>query len=429
MAMMNTDPLTVESLQSRIPTLSKSDLVYIQEHMQSGQLFPEIKDPIQRSNIVRRLLTIKDIIPTLYTLIRDIRYLKRPAKILNVLLPKCRKATIRRRFYFYFTGAEETNDTIEVERSVASYMSIPRGNLEPFEIAYQQLWLCAARVYNNSNAYGLQQLATLAQRLGFSTSEIERELSKEPCQSVIEKVLREVLQVLRPNESFTLDVGQARPLMASFNDFLARILEAPVREPAAMITIAGPGEPLSRRCGYSNMDDQDLDLLFLPSIHAPLQESQMLGGEISSFYVKRSRHRAFFGAVDLSENRQHLSPEPSLPGPPIEQRRRSPPIPNPTFTTSEQDVSTYGSAQGVVIYQPETQMVIFKEDGKADCKVPYNEEQVNEQAEQYANDGKKLFIEGGPHFIWSDCFAILNKVGKSVVFVTTILEPLNGKRR
>lgn len=75
-----TDPLTVESLQSRIPTLSISDFEYIQKHMHSGHLFPDIKEPLQRRDVTSRLLSD-----------------------------------------FHFTGVESPDDTIEVQRNVSSY--------------------------------------------------------------------------------------------------------------------------------------------------------------------------------------------------------------------------------------------------------------------------------------------------------------------
>jgi hypothetical protein len=66
------------------------------------------------------------------------------------------------------------------------------------------------------------------------------------------------------------------------------------------ITVHGPGEPLTRRCGYGPADTKDRNHLFLEKIHAPLQEYQKGGDEISSFFVKRSRHLTFFGPLDLT---------------------------------------------------------------------------------------------------------------------------------
>jgi hypothetical protein len=118
-AMMATDPSSIESIQSRAPALSKSDFEFIQGNMRN--LFLGVIDPTRRANILERLLTTEELIPSLWTLISDIRYLKQPAKTLNTLLPpkpkKGRKGTknsLRERFRFHFTRIESSGDTIEV---------------------------------------------------------------------------------------------------------------------------------------------------------------------------------------------------------------------------------------------------------------------------------------------------------------------------
>jgi hypothetical protein len=104
-------------------------------------LFPGIKDLTKREDILERLLTTEELIPSLWTLISDIKYLKQPAKILNILLPPKPKRErkgqegiknrLRERFRFYFTRIESSGDTIEVQQYTYS------GNdLDPFKLAY-----------------------------------------------------------------------------------------------------------------------------------------------------------------------------------------------------------------------------------------------------------------------------------------------------
>jgi hypothetical protein len=40
-----------------------------------------------------------------------------------------------------------------------------------------------------------------------------------------------------------------------------------------------------------------------------------------------------------------------------------------------------------------------------------------------------LYVNEGPCFLWKDCFDILTKTRQSTVFVTTVSQPVNGKRR
>jgi len=83
---MRTDLMTIESIQSRCPALSKSDYDFIEENMGSGKLFPKLINLVKRANITRNLLINEELIPSLYTLVKDIRYLKQLAKYLFRLL-------------------------------------------------------------------------------------------------------------------------------------------------------------------------------------------------------------------------------------------------------------------------------------------------------------------------------------------------------
>ena len=122
--MRNTDSFTVECIQLRAPALSKSDFQYIKENMESRELFPGVTDAMERAEITARLLATEEIIPSLWTLISNIRYLKQPAKTLKTLLPKKstrkdenkkkRKKTLRERFHSYFTRIELSWQLIEI---------------------------------------------------------------------------------------------------------------------------------------------------------------------------------------------------------------------------------------------------------------------------------------------------------------------------
>lgn len=432
---MNTDPLTIESIQSRVPALSKSDFDYIQKNMQL--LFPAITDATRRADLKERLLTTDEMIPSLYTLIKDIRYLKQPAAILGTLLPKSRKKTLRQRYHFHFTGVESSGHTIDIQQSVFSYTPISNAHLDSFDLSYQQLWLCAYRVCKHPSAYGRRQIATLAHRLGFSSTEIDEEISKNADQAVIEKVVVEVLNILRPNEKFAFNANHAGQLIASFHDYIEKILQAPTKSSSPLVTVSGPGEPLARRCGYSSADTRDLEHLFLDKIHAPLQEYQKGGDEISSFYVKRSRHRAFFGAVNLAKDRRGQSSNLSPTEVSLEQRttgvashaREPARLGAPTAGGPDSDPIQDSQVQTVGQVVPYTRRVVrFREDSATTQEVPYEKEAVNEQARVYANQGKKLAVKGNGHFIWQDCFDILCRTKQSTVQVFTLVRPLNGKR-
>jgi hypothetical protein len=125
-------------------------------------------------------------------------------------------------------------------------------------------------------------------------------LERDPSHAVIEKASADVLKVIRPNERFIFDANQASSVIMSFKDYLSRALGDPPAIVPPFITVAGLGEPLARRCGYGPGDIKDLNYLFVEMLHAPLQSYGRGGEEISSFYVKRSRHITFFGELNLT---------------------------------------------------------------------------------------------------------------------------------
>ena len=431
--MMNTDPYTIQFIESRVPALSKSDFKDLQASMKSGQLFSAVTDSQMRAEITQRLLAMDELIPSLHTLISNIRYLKKLAKLLDALLPpkakrrtKRRKKTqaalwtLRQRFYSHYTKRGSSN-SIEIQQSLVSYPTIPMVGLNAFELSYQMLWLCSYRVCWYPNAYGILQLATLAKRLGFSSVEIDREVKEDPDKAVIAKVIDEVLMILRPNEKFDYDADQAAPIVKAFNDYLDKILTAPLPAKLPYVTVAGRGEPLDRRCGYGSVDAKDLNHLFLDTIHCSLQAYPKGGEEISSFYVKRSRHIAFFGALNLEVSQSAHSP---LSSTIIAPRERGITLPESASVQPEQlpsprRASPHHAAQGQVV-QSIGPVVAFIENNVTIRKIPFEKDRINSQAREYADQGKKLHVPEGPHFIWEHCFDILTRTRCSTVLVTTV---------
>jgi hypothetical protein len=435
-ALLNTDPTTIQAIQSRAPALSNSDFEYVESHMRSGEFFPGVTNPAMRADISQLLLTTKELIPTLNTLLKDVRYLKQPATILSTLLPKSPKSTLRQRFYRHFRSAD--SNAVQVQQSASAYTTIT-NRLDAFDLSYQQLWLCSYRICKYPNAYGRRELALLAERLGFFSPKIQLELKRDPAQFEIEKLVREVLYILRPNEKIAFDTNQAGPIIVSFQDYLNKLRKAPTKTtPPSITTRRGFS---SQRCERGYVDTLDLDDLFLDKIHAPFSEYRKDGNEISSFYVKRSRHIAFFGTINLTGNQENLKDQgdlekqgapPTYPTPAsvsLHQIRTSQPNKEPAhshLSSKETREKTTGDGQ-VVAYKG--LMIKFMENGAATQEIPFRKEDINSQAELYADQGKKLSLDQGPYFTWGDCFDILTKTGKSVVIVSTVVESRAGKRR
>ncbi|KAH6701351.1 hypothetical protein BKA61DRAFT_582431 [Leptodontidium sp. MPI-SDFR-AT-0119] len=300
--------------ESRSPALSKSDYEFIRETIGSGELFPEIVNPLERADIAQRLLASEELMPSLYTLIKDIRYLKQPAEFLSKLLPTSR----------------------------------------------------------------------------FSTPKIKFEVTQDPAQAIVEKALRDVFYTLRPNEKFNFDAYKASPLIASFKEYINSQDTIRIDSTFPQITVTSKGAPLSCRYGHGPIDTRDLAHFFLDKIHVPLSKYRRDRDEISSFYIKRSRHIAFFSTIDLTESQEgpskHLVPA-SLP-----------------LHRHQLDVS-----------RPTVESTSFTPTTNRQARSP--------------DKGRKLSLIQGPYFTWQDCFDILTRTKKSAVIITTVIESLAGKRR
>jgi len=427
--MMQTDAAFIESIQSRSPALSFSDYECLKIAMESGELLPEVVDPEKRAGITQSLLATEELIPSLYTLIKDIRYLQQPAKLLAKFLPESRKKTLRQRWFHHFTGPRNSNDSIIIQQGVLQYTPFLRPHLDYFDVCYQQLWLCAYRVYKYPNAYGSSLIADLADKLGFSTPKIDSELMKDPAQAMIKKSLEDVFHILRPNEKFDLDFSKASPVITSFKEYVFSLQTAPEHTTLPFITVDGIGTPILYRCGHGQMDTRDLANLFLDKIHAPLHQYGRNGDGISSFYVKRSRHIAFFGRMDLLENQEGSSTHPEVSSSTSNYQQPDTSL-DLTTSPSHQAPSANREPRPYQALVSNERVVRFDENGVVLQEVPFRKEEVNSQAKEYADQGRKLSVkDNGGYFLWEDCFDILIRTRQSVVTVSTVVESWAGKRR
>lgn len=283
-------------------------------------LFPEIRDPHVRAGIEDRLLRIEYLIPSLYTLFKDLRYLEPAAKAVKALLPDSAKGTLRQSLRFLCSLpviAGKTSYSLEIQESEASYTTVSGNFPDLFNLAICQLFLCALRYFTSPSNISSKKdmnpikqtmngpkrflgfkLMELACRLGFKVREVDGML-----QDSGERLLADMLRGL-PSEIFNSDKKASTNLTISFKDYLSSSTITAHSELPPAITTAGIGEPLSRRCGRrcgGPVYDSDRHHLFLRKIYAPLSDSQKEGYDISSFYVKRSIYLAFFGPNQIPE--------------------------------------------------------------------------------------------------------------------------------
>lgn len=119
------DPNSVELLQGRSPVWSTNDHEYISQLLRSGSLMPRVTNKERRKALGRRLLSIRRIIPSMYTFMEDTKYLLPCALALRRLIPDGPRDTIRTSLWHQFRPRRQSR---HINRS---------GFLQ----AYRRLWL------------------------------------------------------------------------------------------------------------------------------------------------------------------------------------------------------------------------------------------------------------------------------------------------
>ncbi|THC89331.1 hypothetical protein EYZ11_011225 [Aspergillus tanneri] len=89
------DPKSVELLQGRSPVCCAADYCYISNQIEAGVLFSHVEDPEKRIAIAYRALSIPTIIPSLFTVMEDTKYLMPCAQAIRKLIRDAAEDTIR----------------------------------------------------------------------------------------------------------------------------------------------------------------------------------------------------------------------------------------------------------------------------------------------------------------------------------------------
>ena len=221
-----------------------------------------------------------------------------------------------------------------------------------------------------------------------------------------------------------------------FEEYINRILEAPLPTSYPYISEAAPGELLSLRCGPGCQNVEDLKYLFLETIHSPLQNYQRGGEEISSFCVKRSRHISFFGL--LTQTSAHPDTPPNAPSAPTSVPLATP-TPENQHPADISDGASYDQASHhddgphrPIVNQvvPYTEQVEFKWAGSSFAeRVPYEKQAVSDKADKLAALNLSLWIDNCGFVVWDDCFEKLESTGGRTVIIHGNLSPVMGKRQ
>lgn len=302
--MGRTDEATIKAIQLRAPGLSKYDFEFIQKGMTSGKLFPQIRNVSKREDITSSLLSIDYLIPSIYTLIKDLRFLRPAVDAIKCLVPKPAKKTLLEVLYFNFEEVRSDQSAIKIQTGEHSY-STYSGSQSQFSLAVCGLFLLAIRHFARPPSqreieYSLFRLAEEAQSVGFSSDQISALLLNDPYQNMILDLLHRTLPTQKPADRHS----QAQALAKNLRDLMNGLISTTGEDSKPWITVAGAGAPISQRCGPAawvtlksddDRDSDDLRHIFFNKMHLRQADLQRGGEGISSFYIKQSIYLAFFG--------------------------------------------------------------------------------------------------------------------------------------
>lgn len=302
-----TDRGTVSMLQLRAPGLCQEDLVTLEKPFRAGTIFPAIRDEHHRREIWNNLKNQKRLIPSLWSLFEDVKFLKGSAKIMRRLFPKSSLTTYQAAERI-FTGRHQRPDEVVLQSSEQSFRSVKMPSVNQFKIGYWQLWLftwrhftklghdCPRKEEGEETPQSEEPDRTLwhwfgvlADKIGFESDHINEMVSSDPDKENASKAL----VMGRCPQHFTYD-------QVDFDRFQHQIISMyrnakPIANTAVQLALLTdqPGEELQRRCGraFRRSYESYRTGLFFEALHSPKVGR---GTEISAFYVRASIFVAFF---------------------------------------------------------------------------------------------------------------------------------------
>ncbi|KAH7113517.1 hypothetical protein EDB81DRAFT_617215, partial [Dactylonectria macrodidyma] len=205
-AMAMFDVNSLRAFDGTAPGANEEDRYRLNGLVMNRQILASFHDDDRRRIWENICSATKDrVVPTLWGFFNNLNYLRPVGACLGRLVD-VREYSLRRSLSRIFKHTDGDRCYVQV----TSYLcrSIALGKLDPFELAYRQLWIYALREYQDlqpeskkklagtefrsANEVILLGLAKLANKLGFRSYKIERLLQKKPHQTMARKHLRAV---------------------------------------------------------------------------------------------------------------------------------------------------------------------------------------------------------------------------------------------
>ena len=272
-AMARVDQVTVQELQLRAPWASTSDAIILRSKVLGGEVFGLFSQD-ERDKIWGRLENFRGMIPSLFELFENLKCLEAWADCLRWLIRLDPRETLSMALKSNFSDSNQANDSAIVQESETVFKSVSANAQERLDLGYRQLYSFAMRYHRDIpkrssrqdllarptptvDTARLREMAELASRLGFESSEIT------------------ALRQYPRSEACAVATASRRPFLVT----------------------DGPGQTKSRRCGVPHLEDyeENRQYLFINHLHDSTDEQ---GEGVTSFFRFRSMYLKFFGLPD-----------------------------------------------------------------------------------------------------------------------------------
>ncbi|KAG4266821.1 hypothetical protein FPRO04_13059 [Fusarium proliferatum] len=313
-ALLYVDTEDVKEFQLRVPGVSQVDYCYLADLVEGGITFRRLTDTAERSQILHRMKNINYLLPSIYTLQKDFKYLRLCTDTMKRLLHGKRKIPLTVQVLAY--DAFSQKDPIELEnlffeRLKRLYLYIMQDLVEltgewplledgeePPEASFR-------------NPMNWHRLAQKARRLGFESDEIRHLAVTNPDEQVALKALQDA----RPSSWYEYDESEVQNILSRIVHEFTRARARVSDESESTFTTIGAGELITRRCGrqYSGAYMRDRWSFNLAGFSRRTPESR----DITSLFVRKSVFHAFW-RLDEDKDGDEAMPSPESLSPSLQ---------------------------------------------------------------------------------------------------------------
>ncbi|KAF4951692.1 hypothetical protein FGADI_7286 [Fusarium gaditjirri] len=331
-ALINVDTEDVKEFQLRVPGVSQVDYRYLADLIEGGTAFKRLTNVEERSQILHRMKNINYLLPSIYTLQKDYKYLRLCTDTMKRLLYGKRKIPLTAQVLAYDAFSHKDpirpNDVF-FERLKRLYLYIMQDLVEltgEWPLLEDGEEPPEALFRHPTNWH---RLAQKARHLGFETDEVIRLAITNPDEQVASKALQDA----RPTALYEYNESEVQDILSRIVHEFTRARARASTDIESTFTTIGAGEPIARRCGrqYSGAYMRDRWSFDLSAFSRHTPESR----DITSLFVRKSVFHAFWRLSEDSDGDEFMFyPQGSSPDPQTRESDQPPEAP----ATSESGV-------------------------------------------------------------------------------------------